>query len=310
MLMVAGAAALFGTLATITRGAEDLGMGAFPLVWWRGIVGTAAMLVVSGVFTYRAHRAGTSGAPWLPRGNGARLLIASLLGAAVNIAMFAAFGKTTIAVVLITFYTFPALVTLFAVPLYGERLTPVRLGALALSATGLALVVLSPLLADSAVRLDPLGIALALLAAVCQASFILMAGRGFAPLSPARVATYAIFAAAAAALALTLVAGDIAGLTVPLHVPEAWVWILLGGITGAAIPTTAFVTGIGLIGPSRAAILMTFEPLVAIALAALVQHEQPSPLQFVGGAAVLVAAVILQLAPSRVPAEPEIGPLV
>lgn len=285
-------------------------MGPFPLVWWRGFVGTIAMLVVSGLFSLRAHRTGTSGAPWLPRGNGRRLLIASLLGAGVNIAMFAAFVKTTIAVVLIAFYTFPALVTLLAVPLYGERLTRVRLGALTLSAVGLALVVLSPLLTDSAVSLDPVGIALALGAALCQASFILMAGRGFAPLSPPRVATYAIFAAAAVALGLTLLTGDIAGLTVPLREPEAWVWILLGGITGAAIPTTAFVTGIGLIGPSRAAILMTFEPLVAITLAWLLLNEQPSPLQFMGGAAVLVAAIVLQLAPSRVPPEPEIGPLV
>lgn len=308
--MVAGAASLFGTLSYITRGAEQLGMGAFPLVWWRGIVGTAVMLLASGLLTYRAQRAGVSGAPWLPRGNGKRLLIAALLGAAVNIAMFAAFGKTTIAVVLITFYTFPALVTLFAVRLYGERLTRVRLGALALSAAGLVLVVLSPLLADTYVSLDPLGIVLALVAAVCQASFILMAGRGFAPLSPARVATYAIFAAAAVALGLTLLAGDVSGLTVPLREPEAWIWILLGGITGAAIPTTAFVTGIGLIGPSRAAILMTFEPLVAIALAALLLGEQPSPMQYVGGAAVLVAAIVLQLAPSRVPPEPEFGPLV
>lgn len=285
-------------------------MGPFPLVWWRGLVGTAAMLVVGGLFTLRAHRVGSVGAPWLPRGNGARLVIASLLGAGVNVAMFVAFVQTTIAVVLITFYTFPALVTLLAVPLYGERLTRVRLGALALSAAGLALVVLSPLLSDTDVVLDPVGIALALGAAVCQASFILLAGRGFAPLSPPRVATYAIFAAAAVALGLALIAGDFAGLTVPLREPQAWVWILLGGITGAAIPTTAFVTGIGLIGPSRAAILMTLEPLVAITLAALLLGEQPSPLQFLGGAAVLAAAVILQLAPSRVAPEPEIGPLV
>jgi drug/metabolite transporter (DMT)-like permease len=310
MLMVATAAALFGTLSYITRGAEQVGMGAFPLVWWRGLVGTAVMLLVSGLFTLRAHRTGVIGAAWLPRANGRRLLIASLLGAAVNIAMFAAFVKTTIAVVLIAFYTFPALVTLLAVPLYGERLTRVRLGALALSAAGLVLVVLSPLLSDTAVLLDPVGIALALGAAVCQAGFILMAGRGFAPLSPARVATYAIFAAAAVALALALVAGDIAGLTVPLREPQAWIWILLGGITGAAIPTTAFVTGIGLIGPSRAAILMTLEPLVAITLAALLLKEQPSPLQFLGGAAVLAAAVILQLVPSRVAPEPEFGRLV
>ena len=305
------AAALFGTLSYITRGAAALGMEALPYVAWRGAVGTAVLMVVSGLFTFLSYRGGTSGAAWLPQGNGARLLIASLLGAIVNIAMFAAFVRSTIAVVLITFYTFPALVTIFAVPFYGERLSRVRLGALLLSAAGLLLVVLSPVLTSGQVTLDPLGIGLAVIAALAQAAFILIAGRGFAPLSPARVATYAIFAAAVVALALALLTGDVAGLVVPLHEPQAWTWILLGGITGAAIPTTAFLAGIGLIGPSRAAILMTLEPLVAISIAALLLGERPSPLQILGGAAVLVAAIMLQVVPSRRAApEPEVAPLV
>jgi drug/metabolite transporter (DMT)-like permease len=308
---VASAAALFGTLSYITRGAAALGMEALPYVAWRGAVGTAVLLVVSGLFTFRAYRGGTCGAAWLPQGNGMRLLIACLLGAIINIAMFAAFVRTTIAVVLISFYTFPALVTIFAVPFYGERLSRVRLGALVLSAAGLVLVVLSPLLGSGEVALDPVGIGLAVVAALCQATFILIAGRGFAPLSPARVATYAIFGAAALALGLALLTGDIAGLAVPFHEAQAWTWILLGGITGAAIPTTAFLAGIGLIGPSRAAILMTLEPLVGVSLAALLLGERPSPLQMLGGAAVLAAAIILQLAPRRRAApEPEVAPLV
>ncbi|MEP7158691.1 MAG: DMT family transporter [Chloroflexota bacterium] len=309
--MVASAAALFGTLSFITRQADELGMGALPFVTWRGIVGTLVMLVVSGLFTFRAYRSGTTGAAWLPRSNGLRLLVACLLGAVVNIAMFAAFVRTTIAVVLICFYTFPALVTIFAVPFYGERLSRARMGALGLSAAGLILVVLSPVFTSSQVTLDPVGIGLAVGAALCQASFILIAGRGFAPLSSARVATYAIFAAAAVALALALLVGDIAGLAVPLNEPQVWTWILLGGITGAAIPTTAFLAGIGLIGPSRAAILMTIEPIVGVTIAALLLGEQPLLLQIVGGVAVLVAAVILQLAPrGRAAPEPEVAPLV
>jgi drug/metabolite transporter (DMT)-like permease len=285
-------------------------MGALPYVTWRGALGTLVLLAVFGVIGLRGARPGRLGDTWLPNDR-VRLVIACLLGAAVNIAMFAAFVRTTIAVVLICFYTFPALVTIFAVPFYGERLSRVRLGALLLSATGLVLVVLSPVLTSSEVKLDQVGIGLAVGAALCQATFILIAGRGFAPLSAAHVATYAIFAAAALAFALALVTGDIAGLVVPLHEPQAWVWILLGGITGAAIPTTAFLAGIGLIGPSRAAILMTLEPLVAITLAALLLGEHPSLLQIVGGAAVLAAAVVLQLAPRRraVP-EPEVAPLV
>src|SRR4029077_8355564 len=134
-----------------------------------------------------------------------------------------------------------------AVALYGERLNPLRAGALTLSGLGLALVVLSPVLGTGTLTLDPIGVGLAITAAVCQASFFLIAGRGFAPLTATRTATYAIFAAGGIALLLALIGGDIAGLAVPFHEPQAWMWILAGGILGAAIPTTALLTGIGIV---------------------------------------------------------------
>ena len=301
---------MFGTNSYISRGASDVGLSALPLVSWRGAIGTVAMLVLTQFLTVRGAHRGAAPPTWLPVGSGRRLLVACLLGAVVNVCMFEAFLRTTIATALICFYTFPALVTLAAVPFYGERLNAVRGGALLISAIGLVVVVLSPVLGSGALSLDPVGIGLALVAAVCQASFLLIAGRGFGPLPPVRVAAYSIFATGAVAWLLTLGTGDFAGLWLPLGEPAAWVWILLGGIIGAAIPTTMFLTGIGLIGPSRAAILMTIEPLVGVTLAALLLGERPLPIQVVGGVAVLAAAIILQVVPSKVPPEPEFGALV
>jgi drug/metabolite transporter (DMT)-like permease len=301
---------MFGTLSYITRSAHELGMGAYSFVAWRGAIGTVAVLLIGQLGVLRMTRGGATAPTWLPERRGRALLVACILGAVVNIAMFAAFLQTTVAVALIAFYTFPALVTLAAVPLYGERLTLVRGAALTLSAAGLALAVLSPVLDSGSVTVNPIGVGLAVTAALSQASFILITGRGFAPLPAARTALYAIFAAGAIALVLAIVLGEGAGLAVPFHEPQAWWWIIIGGTWGAAIPTTAFVAGIGLIGPSKAAILMTIEPLVGIAVAARLLGEQPTELQILGGAAVLTAAIILQLTPSRVPPEPEFGPLV
>lgn len=301
---------MFGTLSYITRSADALGMSALPFVAWRGAIGTVAVLVIGQLAAARVTRGGGAAPAWLPATRRRALVIACVLGAIVNICMFAAFLRTTVAVALICFYTFPALVTLAAVPLYGERLPPLRAAALALSAAGLALAVLSPVLASGSVNLDPVGVGLAVAAALSQAAFILIAGRGFEPLPAARTAAYAILAAGAGALALALIGGDVAGLTVPFREPAAWTWILAGGIWGAAIPTTAFLAGIGLIGPSKAAILMTIEPLVGVAVADRLLGEHPSAIQVAGGVAVLAAAIILQLVPSRVPPEPEFGPLV
>lgn len=241
------------------------------------------------------------------------LVVAALCGATLNIATFAAFLLTTVAIALMCFYTYPAIVTILAVPLYGERLDRVRIGALLLSSVGLVMVVLAPLAGSSDVVVNPLGVGLALLAALCQAAFFLISGRGWEPMPNLHVSTFTIAMALALSLPLTLLAGQTGDLLMPFQQPEAWVWILAGAITGAAIPTTAFITGIGLIGPSRAAILMTIEPLVGVTIAAVLLGEEPSVVQIIGGAAVLVAAAVLQVAPrhagEKIP-EPELGPLV
>jgi drug/metabolite transporter (DMT)-like permease len=66
------------------------------------------------------------------------------------------------------------------------------------------------------------------------------------------------------------------------------------GLFAAAIPSILFLTGIRLIGGTRAGILMLFEPVVGVALAAILLHEGLAPIQILGGLAVLAAAVILQ----------------
>lgn len=290
-------------------------MEALPFVAWRGLVGTLVLLVVGVILGTRIG--GTSRIPRLsvlPRDRRYALIAAALCGAVLNIAMFAAILLMAVAVALIVFYTYPALVTIAAVRLYGERLDRVRIGALLLSSVGLAMVVLAPLVGSSSVIVDPFGVALALLAAACQAAFILIAGRGFRPMPNLHVSTFVIAMAVVLSVPLAILAGQSSGLLVPFQQPETWIWVLAAGITGAAIPTTAFVTGIGLIGPSRAAILMTIEPLVGVTLAALLLGEQPSLVQIVGGLAVLAAAAILQVAPRQQLethiAQPEMGPLV
>jgi drug/metabolite transporter, DME family len=312
MALVALGAALFGTLSYIARQAAAAGLDALPFVVWRGLVATAVLLAVS--IALGTLVGGTGRLPdirVLSHDRRIALLVATLAGALLNIAMFAAFLRTTIAVALICFYTYPALVTIAAVPFYGERLDRVRIGALVLSSIGLVLVVLAPLAGSSNVVIDPGGVALALFAAVCQATFILISGRGWRPMPSLHVTTFVIGAALVIGIPLTILASEGAQLTLPFSDPDLWFWILAGGITGAAIPTTAFITGIGIIGPSRAAILMTIEPLVGVTLAGVLLGEQPSPIQLLGGAAVLVAAAVLQIAPrSAVPPEPEFGPLV
>jgi drug/metabolite transporter (DMT)-like permease len=285
-----------------------------PFVVWRAAIGALFLALVSIVLVARG---GTG--PRLPdvgvlsHDRRIAIVVVGVAGALLNICLFVAFLRSTVAVVLICYYTFPAVVTLAAVPLYGERLSRLRLGALLMSVVGLAAVVLAPLAGSGGVVVDPVGVVLALLAAACQATFVLISGRGWQPMSSLHVSTFVIAIAVVVGLPLTLLSGQVASLLAPLSSPAAWPWILAAGIAGAAIPTTAFLAGLGIIGPSRAAILMTIEPLVGVTIAAALLGEEPTMVQIVGGAAVLVAAAILQVAPrtsAKAVVGPELGPLV
>jgi drug/metabolite transporter (DMT)-like permease len=64
----------------------------------------------------------------------------------------------------------------------------------------------------------------------------------------------------------------------------------------------AFFAGLRRTGPSTAAILSTFEPVVTTALAALTLNEFLTPVQLVGGLIVLSSVAVLQLRPQRRPA--------
>ncbi|HUG48587.1 MAG TPA: DMT family transporter [Candidatus Limnocylindria bacterium] len=304
-VLVLGAAALFGTLGFISRGASTAGLDTLPFVAWRAAVATVSLL--AGVALLAAR-----GGPGLPdpRRLTSRqrwaLLGVCLAAALINLAIFAAFLRTTIAVALICFYTFPAMVTLAAVRLYGERLDRARLAALLLSSAGLLLVLLAPVIDTGRLEIDALGVGLALFAAVCQAAFLLLSGRGFRPFGSMDVSLYVVVGTLVVCLGLMLPLGGLDAFLLPLRQPEPWFWIVAGGLTGAAIPTVALLAGLGLVGPARTAILMTFEPVVGVLLAGLLLREQPAALQLVGGAAVLVAAVVLQVAPrAPVPSEPE-----
>ena len=110
-------------------------------------------------------------------------------------------------------------------------------------------------------------------------------------------------------LLVAAVSGAAATLVYPLGAPSIAPLLLFTGLFAAAIPSMLFLTGIRLIGGTGAGILMLFEPVVGVVLAAWLLGEGLAPIQVLGGLAILGAALILQrAAPSteRVVAAPAI----
>ena len=297
VLIVLAAASLFGTLGTLSRTAYDAGLTPFAWVAWRAAVGAIALWAV--IARRRGLRSILDGLRAATQTERAWLGLAVLAGATLNLAMFVAFQRTAIALALLAFYTYPALVAAASALLGHERLDALRVAALGLAIVGMVAVVAGGLRTDStgaAIAVDALGIALALLAALCQTVFV-VANRGYARVRTEEAMGSILVGSAVIAIVVTLVFEGPAILVLPLDSPRLLILVTAVGVFAAALPSFMFLTGIRRLGGVRAGILMLFEPVVGVALAAAVLGEAITPLQALGGATILAAAILVQRRP-------------
>lgn len=290
-LVVLTAATLFGALGVTSRFAYDAGLQPFAFVAWRAGIGALGLL-----FVVAALRG--PGRAWAElaaaTGSARRALwLAALLAAGVNLSIFLAFDRTTVALALLGFYTYPAMVAAASALLGRERLELPHLVALILAITGMVAVVLGGLGSSEPVRIDALGIALGLAAAGFQTMFMLTS-RGYASVAADTAMSVILAGSALVAAALSVATGGLAALALPLSDPGLLALLLGVGLFAAAVPSTLLLIGIRWIGGVRTGILMLLEPVVGVGLAAALLAENLEPLQIVGGATILVAALIVQ----------------
>jgi drug/metabolite transporter (DMT)-like permease len=95
-------------------------------------------------------------------------------------------------------------------------------------------------------------------------------------------------------VAIALATGGVAGLVLPFARPQILPNLIVSGTLGAAIPSLFFLGAIRLIGGMRTGILMLFEPVVAVSLAALLLGEALRPSEVLGAVGVLGAALLLR----------------
>lgn len=291
-LIVILAATGFGILGPLARFAYDAGFDPPSFVAWRATFGLLVILVVVAVRLSR-------GVPFvnplgLPAIDRFALVLVGIAGLGLNVAMFFAFDLTTIAVALLAFYTYPAFVAVTGALLGHEPLDLPRIAALGLALGGMVLVVAGGLTTGSAVTVHPLGVLLGLVAAGWQTVFVTVSRRRYMTVPPEQATAYVLAIAAVGAGLLAVATGG--SLTLPLGHVDALGLAAIAGVVAAGIPSVLFLMGIRAIGGTRAGILMLFEPLVGVTLAAALLHEALAPIQVVGGVAILAAAILLQRA--------------
>lgn len=284
-LLVVFSACCFGSLGPLTIVALNDGMSLQANQTWR--YGTTAFLLVAYgiVQRHRTTRHALSDPhrlPWYaPRmfllAGGGQALIATLALSALH--------WIPAATEAFLFYTFPAWVAVFTAVRGIERIDRNRGTALVLALSGVAIMVGTP----SAESLNPVGVALALSAALVYAMYIPMLDtmqRGRPPLEVSQ--------AIATGGALVFLVWSVSTGTL---LESSSVRAIGSGVLQGVLSTGAFLgflAGLAHLGPVRTAITSTIEPFWTALLGVLMLGQSIRPASYLGGIAIMGAVYLLQ----------------
>lgn len=282
-LLCALSAAAFGTMAIFGKLAYDAGVTVGTLLAVRFTVAAGllwlALLATGGTRALRA----------LGRRDVAAALALGAVGYAAQAgAYFTALERIDASLLSLLLYTFPAMVAAAAIALGRERVDGRRVAALALVSAGLVLVLAGT--GTGTGRVDPLGAALGLTAAVLYSAYILIGEPVAIRVAPRVLATLVCSGAA-----VTLTLGAVLGGQLRLGAlpAAAWGWLALLATVSTVLAIALFFAGLRRVGPTTAAIVSCLEPVVTVALAFLAFGETLGALQLAGGALVLGAVLVL-----------------
>jgi drug/metabolite transporter, DME family len=289
----------------VSRLAYDAGMTPLGFTSWRGIFGGIVLALI--LFASRGRRAPLVDLRRVPRRDLLALLVAGASGVTLNLAIFVAFGRITIALALLAFYTYPAMVALFTILIERRRPATIELVALLLALAGMVLVVAGQLDPTAGLVLDALGLALAFLAAIAQTVYVL-ANRSYQAIPTEQVATFLVWITVASYFAIACLTGSLDSIAQPFRTPAAWPYLVWAGVVGGGLPSLLFLVAVHWIGPVRTGILAMLEPVTGTVLAAVLLGESLQPIQLAGGVLVILAGILLQRAP-RQPNDAPVGGL-
>ena len=303
-------------------------------------VGAAGLFAVNGTVSTLALQAGVP-APWLTAlrcGGAAVVLLATLAVVAparlrvslrevpflaafgvVGVALtqclyYVAIGRLPVGIALVFEMTAPVFIALWVWLVRGERVRRRLWAALGLSLSGLVLVAE---VWEGGGSLDVGGVAAALGAALCLATYYLMGERGTTTRDPVALTCWSFVAAGlfwAAAAPFWPFDPAVLGAAVPLSIGtlELPLWVLVGWIVvlGAVLPFWLSLAALRHLPPTTAGLIATVEPVLASVVAWLWVEQVLSGWQVLGGLVVLVGIGLAQTARSaRRPAPvPEAAP--
>ena len=280
LMLVVVSAACFGTLAVLTSLAYEHGARPLPTLAWR----FAIAAVLMGGFLALARPAALRVGP----GDRARFALLSVTGyGAASLCFFFALQHASASVVTVLLYTYPALIA--AAEAILSRTWPSRaaVAGVVLTFAGCALVVgvLQP-----GLKVDAAGIALGLGAGVAYGVFTMLSSRLVPGRSRLVMMVYMFGISAVLMAVIATVSGES---LVPRGWDAALWWLILAiVVVPTIVAVVLYLGGIRRLGPARAALASTTEPIFTIILSWFVLGERLTAIQL-AGALLVIGGILL-----------------
>lgn len=285
-LTVSSAAVLWAFGGTYARTLIDKGASALEITEARAWIAFLAL----GAWTVWRGRTRNETRPREPAPAWLVVLFGLSLAAA-NYFYYSAVGSLPVAVAIVIQYTAPGLVVLWLALV--ERKPPSKrvVAALAAAFAGVALLSELPdVLSGGGTSLAPRGVAAAIASAFAFAAYIVTGARVEKAAGPVGSLARGFGVATVLWIAIQATRGRPETILDSSILPG----VLLLGVVATIIPFSLFLWGLGRIGPSRAGIVSTLEPLSAAFLAYFWLDQSLTGVQIAGAALVVVGIAVVQ----------------
>ncbi|HMH84986.1 MAG TPA: DMT family transporter [Gemmatimonadaceae bacterium] len=283
-LLIVVSAFSFGSISVLTVLTTNAGVPLITAMAWRYVLGAVLIGAVAQI-----KRVGA-----IPRRRIIQLMLIGGLGQAlITYLSLHALEYIPVGPLAFLFYTYPAWVALLAAVRRTERLTPVRVLALMLALTGVAIMIGAP-----TEKLNPIGVLLALTSALLYSAYLPALAHVQRDI-PALLSTFLLIVGAAISFVIAaLFAGE-------LFVPSgAAVWsnIFVLALVSTVIAFSSLIRGLSVLGPVRTAIIATVEPFFTAILGALVLASQFGVVTLIGGILIAAAVLVIEWSSAQVTA--------
>ena len=268
----------FASLPIFSKLAYLNGVGVFTVLFWR-FFGAALLFPLFLTVSHQLVR--------YDKKTVIKLLLLGALGYTCMSAFFlSSVERIPASLSSMLLYSYPAFVCLVSVALKRELLTMRKIAALVIVSVGLVCV-----LGASFHDVDPLGILLAIGAAIVYTVYIVAGNKTVSRLDPINATMYIMLGSAAAFTVLGLATNSIR----MSFTPDAWLDLLGIIIFPTVLAILSFWFAVKYLGPVKTSIISTIEPLFTVILAWMILGEGLTGIQLLGGIFIILGIIILQL---------------